>query len=317
MSGEHVPAERMRGPSVEFREIVTIRSEEPVLARLRLRLQAGTVTVLMGPSGSGKTTLVRHLVGLLPPDSGTILVGDRQVWELPQSELAELRKSFGVLLGGSTLFDSSVFSSFTVLDNVAYPLRLAGLDEELVAQLAARQLEEFDLTDVAELMPNELAARVRRRVALAAVLVADRHLVVLDDPDLGMDKMHVEKIVHSILQAHARTRATFLITTHDVSLARALGQHLAILVNGRIVAEGDPATLLYGVEDGEEFDRRFRIMDYIGPPDLETLRATREKQSRVIVFDPLMLMLFAVIAVMFVMLILVGKLAPGPFWPGS
>lgn len=310
---DRTTAESGAAPAVEFDNVFTVRGDEPVLAGFRLRLRPGKVTVLLGPSGCGKTTVVRHLVGLLPPDSGAIVVGDRPVWDLSPSALTELRQGFGVLLGGSTVYDGSVFSSLTVFDNIAYPLRVAGVDEEVVGSRVMRQLDEFDLTKEVDLLPDALPARARRRLALAAVLVADRRLVVLDDPDSGMDQVHRDRIIRSILNAHACTGATVLITTHDVELARALGNHTAILINGRVVAEGDPAELLDGVEDGKEFDRRFRVMDYLGPPDLDSIRRAQERHGRTIVFDPILVMHLTVAAVLLAILALTAKIAPGSF----
>lgn len=311
MNGQSLyPMEPGRVPSVEFRDISTIIGDQPLFAHLNLCVEPGRITVLMGPSGSGKTTLVRHLAGLSRPNSGQILVGDKMMWELNPNELTELRKSTAVLLGGSTIFDSSVYGSMTVFENVATPLMQIGLGEELVTTRTWRQLQEFHLTEMAELLPAQLAARTRRRVALAATLVADRPLVVLDDPDSAVDKLHSDQIISSILGAQARTGGTFLVTTHDVSLARALGHDLAILVNGRIAASGDPAELLYGVDSGEEFDWRYRISDYLGPPDLTTVRAVIEKKRRTIVFDPVILAFFATIAMTLAIFLALLDLGP-------
>jgi ABC-type transporter Mla maintaining outer membrane lipid asymmetry ATPase subunit MlaF len=296
--------------TVSLSEISTGYGEDPVLHRLSLELPPGRVTVLMGPSGCGKTTLVRHLVGLLPPGRGRVLIDGQDLADLLPAELNRLRRDFGVLLGGSTLFDSSIFRSQTVWENVAFPLRQLRLGETEVGRRSWAQLERFDLIDVAASRPDELAARTRRRVALAAALVGDPRLVVLDDPDTGMDGVHEDRIAGEILAAHRRTGATFLVTTHSVTTARRIGQHLAILVNGRIVTAGDPAELLDGVDSGEEFDRRFRIMDHLGPPKPAMVT---DRAERTFVYDPLVLAFFLVIAALLAWILLVGDPAPSPF----
>lgn len=300
------------GWDVRLVEVSTTYDDTPVLGRLSLDMPPGRVTVLMGPSGCGKTTVVRHVVGLLRPDHGEVRFDGRDLRDLLPAELTALRRTFGVLLGGSTIFDSSLFQSQTVWENVAYPLRQLTLREAEIAERSWAQLERFDLIDVAACRPNELAARTRRRVALAAALVGDPRLVVLDDPDTGTDRVHADRIAAEILEAHRRTGATFLVTTHSVRTARLLGQHLAILVNGRIVAQGDPAELLDGVDDGEEFDRRFRIMDHLGPPEPHRV-AAGSRAERTFVYDPLVLAFFLVIAGLLAIMLLAGDPAPSPF----
>lgn len=300
-------------PSIRFEDVTTTYDEEVVLHQLRAELPAGQITVLMGASGAGKTTLVRQLVGLLRPDSGRIVIGDRSIWEIEDHELRELRDRMGVLLGGSMLFESSVFGSMSVFDNVAYPLRLRGDQEDAVRARAMWWLDTLSLADVAEAMPEELPAHARRRIAIGRALVADPPLVVIDDIDLGLDSTTAARTVRAIRETQARTGATMLVITHDIELARALDGRLAVLANGRIVANGRTAELLDGVDDAAEFDRRFRVLDGLGPPRLEFPPPKRREWT--VTFDPQLLMFAAVALAVVLLAIFILQSVDGPLGP--
>ena len=290
------------GPEISFSDVTTTLGDDSVLHRLRLDIPSGEVTVLMGASGSGKTTLVRHLVGLLRPDSGVIRVGDRSVWDQSPKALRELRAGMGVLLGGSLLFDSSVFGSLTVFENVAYPLRLRGDDENAINRTTGRWLRSLWLEDEAARLPEELPAHTRRRMALARALVADPPLIVLDDIDLGLGGGPVAtRVVSVVTAAQERTGATMVITTHNIELARAVGKRLAILANGRIVASGPTEVLLDGVRDATDFDTRFRVRDSLGPPTVGAPEA--ENRRWTISFDP-QVVATAIVCIVIVMICL-------------
>jgi phospholipid/cholesterol/gamma-HCH transport system ATP-binding protein len=263
------------GPfAVECENVTTIIGQEVVLHRLRWQVRAGATTVLMGPSGCGKTTLVRHLVGLARPGSGRVCVLGQPVWELAEARRLELGRSLAVMLGGSTLFDSSTRQSDSVLDNVTYPLRARGMDPVTARSRAwDGQLRQLDLTPVADQLPGEVAARTRRRVALAAALTADAPLFVLDDIDTAIDGEHRDAVLSAVRAARARSDATMMITTHDLDLARALADDIAVLCHGRIVASGPARQILDGVTSAADFDHRFNVMDFIGPPDQDAARA--------------------------------------------
>jgi ABC-type transporter Mla maintaining outer membrane lipid asymmetry ATPase subunit MlaF len=254
----------MDAPAIEFVDINVSRGKNRVLNRLSLTVPAGETTVIMGPSGVGKTTLMKHLLGLLGPDSGSVLIDGRSAWGMRRTEFAELCSTFGVLLGGASLYDTSIFASMSVLDNVEYPLKLGGMDPKNSREEALRSLHEFDLTAVAHSMPPTLSAGTRRRVALAKAMVGQPSLVVLDDPDTAMDVVHRAAIVRSIRSAQARG-ATILVVTHNIRLAKAIGQHLAVLVDGRIAAQGRPDELLDGVDSADDFTHRFPINEAPAP----------------------------------------------------
>lgn len=300
-------------PDIRFDDISTSLGGEVVHQRLRAELPAGQITVLMGPSGAGKTTLVRHLVGLVPPDTGRVLVGGRSVWDLDPRSLKALRAEMGVLLGGATLFEPSVFGSQTVRENLALPLRLQDTDEESIHATTAWWLRTLGLETVADQLPEQLSARMRRRVALGAAMVGDRPLIVLDDVDLGLDATTTARTVRAILTSQRRSGATMLVTTHDIELARALDGRLAVLAHGRIVANGPTRELLAGVDDAEEFDRRFHVLDWMGPPMPEIERSTG--RSRELTFDPQLVITALIAFAVILAIVLALRAAGGPFGP--
>ena len=278
-----------RGPAIDFTDVTTMIDDTPVLFRLGLHLEPGTVTVLMGPSGSGKTTLVRHLAGLVAPGRGTVTVDGVDVHAAGEAQLRRLRRGMSVLFGGPSVFESSLFGSLSAYDNLAYALDGRGLSPERVERIAMHRLREMRLHDRADTLPAELPAHGRKRLAIARTLAVEAPVLVLDELETGLDAAHAGTLVAAVREQHERTGATVLVTTHDIALARELADTVAILCHGRIVACGPPSELLHGVADADDFDRRFRISDFLGPPDPEATRAELDgprRGSRTIELDP-------------------------------
>ncbi|MBO0878186.1 MAG: ATP-binding cassette domain-containing protein, partial [Pseudonocardia sp.] len=255
-------------PEVELDGITTILGGSAVLHGLRLRVPSGRVTVLMGPSGVGKTTMIKHVLGLLEPDAGTVRIAGRNVWDASPEEWQRIHRRQGAMLGGHTLYTTSVFASMTVLDNLTYTLNALGVPEAQRQERAMARLREVHLAEHADLLPEELPSHAAKRLALARALVADAPLTILDEIDIGLDSEHQAGMLAAVRGLHERTGCTLLITTHTLELARTMADQLAILVNGRIVAAGPPEEVLAGVHSTEDFDRRFEFSDFVGPPRL-------------------------------------------------
>lgn len=313
-----VPAIEIIPPEVEIDNVTTILDDTAVLHQLRLVIPSGQVTVLMGPSGVGKTTMIKHIVGLLEPSGGTVRIGGRDIWDLGKEDLREVRKGIGAMLGGHNLFSTSIFSSYTVLQNLIYSLEAQGVPHGQRHDRAMARLREMDLVEEADRKPDELPAHANKRLALARALVADAPLTVLDEIDVGMDAAHSAAMVDGIRGLRERTACTLLITTHTLSLAREIADNLAIMVNGRIVAFGPPEEVLEGVESTEDFDRKFEFSDYQGPPRLEDAEAAaerrrpKEREEHSISFDPQLVIIAVVAIILITAVILALKLfAPG------
>jgi ABC-type transporter Mla maintaining outer membrane lipid asymmetry ATPase subunit MlaF len=285
-------------PTVEFVGVSMAFGGETVLDELSLTVPAGRTTVVMGPSGVGKTTLVRTLLGLYVPESGTVLVDGRAVADMGVDELNDLRRGMGVLLGGSQVYDSSLFGSISVFENVAYPLRAAGQPAPAADSRTWALLHEFGLADAAERLPVALSAGERRRVALAKALVADPPLLVLDDPGPAVDLLNRDGILRSIERHRRSSGATCVLITHDVDLARKLGDELAVLLDGRVVAAGAPGELLDGVLTAEDFDSRFGFSGHFlqSAPAVVAASARRARRQGLVEAWILMAVLLAIVA---------------------
>ncbi len=269
--------DRSAAPGMRLTGITTVIDDSPVLHRLGLDVPAGEITVVMGPSGAGKTTVVRHLTGLLEPDRGTVEIGGRDVWGSGPDGLREIRNGMGVLLGGSSLFDSSLFASLTAYENLDYVLKHHGFGEADRERRAMAMLHDLELDGVASSLPDAMPAHARRRLGLARALVADRPALILDDIDVCLDAAHSPRILAALAGWRERTQGTLLLTTHNIRLARELGDHLASLCNGRIITTGSAAELLNGIDSNEDFDHRFRVSDFLGPPRMADILADRDR----------------------------------------
>jgi phospholipid/cholesterol/gamma-HCH transport system ATP-binding protein len=266
-------------PGVRLEGITTVVDDAPVLHRLTLDVPPGVVTVLMGPSGSGKTTLIKHITGMLEPDRGTVTVGGRNVWEADPAGLREIRKTMSVMLGGSSVFDTSLFGSLSAFENLNYSLKAHDVPEKERDRRGMQMLADVGLGDKAADLPDALPAHARKRLALARALVCDTPLVILDDIEAGLDSAHAAKMISAIEKWRERTNGTVLLTTHDIKLAREFGENLAILGNGRIVTSGEASELLDGVDSSDEFDRRFAVSDLWGPLDMNEVQRSLDDDA--------------------------------------
>jgi phospholipid/cholesterol/gamma-HCH transport system ATP-binding protein len=261
-------------PEVVIENMTTIIDDQPVLYRLDLTIPAGETTVLMGPSGVGKSTLIKHIVGLLRPDGGSIRIGDRDVWSASPREWEKIYRDVGAMLGGSFLVTSSTFASLSALDNLIFTLEALGVPLEQRRDRALARLRELDLEEYADHTPSQLAAHATKRLALARALVTDAPFVILDEVEVGLDKNHSDQIIAAVRALRERTGCTLLITTHDLDLAQTLADKLAIMVSGQVVRTGSPKELLDGISSTEDFDQVYQFSRETGPINLgEALRA--------------------------------------------
>lgn len=304
-------------PEVVVDDVTTILDESVVMHHLRLVVPPGEITVLMGPSGVGKTTLIKHVVGLLEPSGGTVRIGGKDIWEMNKEQLREVRKGIGAMLGGQNLFNTSIFSSYTVLENLTYTLESHGVSPQECHDRAMARVRELNLIEMFDRKPEALPAHANKRLALARALVVDAPFTVLDEIDVGLDAEHSAAMMNGVRSLRERTGCTLLMTTHNLSLARELADNLAIMVNGRIVAFGPPDEVLEGIESTEDFDRKFEFSDFQGPPRMEDAEAAAErlrpKDPKTLKFDPQML----IIAVVAIVLITAVFLALKVFVPGT
>jgi phospholipid/cholesterol/gamma-HCH transport system ATP-binding protein len=213
--------------------------ENQVLKGITLAIPPGQTYVVLGGSGSGKTVLMKHVIGLLKPDRGTVSVNGVEISALDGKALTEARQVFGMVFQGAALFDS-----MTVFENVAFPLRERGgqLPAEEVRRRCLEKLQVVDLGE-AELdrFPAELSGGMRKRVALARALVSDPKVVLYDEPTTGLDPITTDYVDGMILAAKQKLGITSMVISHDVASAFKVADRLAVLYDGHLAAEGTPA----------------------------------------------------------------------------
>jgi phospholipid/cholesterol/gamma-HCH transport system ATP-binding protein len=193
----------------------------------------------VGPSGTGKSVLLKHLIGLLRPDSGSVRVDGENLWELDSLEQNRVRKKFGMSFQEGALFDS-----MSVFDNVAFPLRRSGRKPREVRDRVRECLEIVHLPDVSEKRPAELSGGMRRRVGFARAIAHQPEILLFDEPNTGLDPIMTDIIDGVILEMRERLHATIVTITHNIPSARKIGDRIALLFSGKILYEAPPDEFL-------------------------------------------------------------------------
>jgi phospholipid/cholesterol/gamma-HCH transport system ATP-binding protein len=248
--------------AVEFIDVHKAFGRNQVLRGLNMGLPEGKISMIIGPSGTGKSVCIKHIVGLLYPDEGDVIVHGRSVPSLPDQELFELRKKFGVLFQ-----DGALFGSLNLYDNVAFPLRQhTEKSDEEIAEIVNRRMREVGLGGEGAKMPNELSGGMRKRAGFARALVLDPEIVLFDEPDSGLDPVRTALLCELIKEVHAENGGCYCVITHDIMSARRVAEHLCVLWKGRIVESG-PAEDLFASEN--PFVRQFLSGASAGPLGME------------------------------------------------
>lgn len=212
---------------------------QPVLRGVDLEVPDGSITVIIGRSGGGKSVFLKHLIGLLRPDSGRIEVNGVDFARLRGRALDEVRKRYGVVFQGGALFDS-----MSCRENVAFPLRektrLAPAD---IAKQVDAALERVGLAGIGDKYPEEVSGGMRKRVAFARALVTEPEIVFFDEPTTGLDPVLVNTIHRLIQDLHQRSRFTAVMVSHEIPEVFELADRVGMLHEGRIVEIGPPAAI--------------------------------------------------------------------------
>jgi len=221
-----------------------------VLDGVTCRIPKGEITVLMGPSGTGKSVTLRHVVGLLAPDAGDIIVEGQHVPKLNERDLLALRRSIGMLFQ-----DGALFSSMNLFDNVAFPLRQhTKLAEGKVREIVMQRLQEVGLAGAEKRMPNELSGGMRKRAGFARALVMEPKILLFDEPDSGLDPVRTTLLCDLIREINDKYKATSIVVSHDVGAVRRFADNIGILYKGKMRHFGTKAE----IEDSpDEFVKQF------------------------------------------------------------
>jgi len=221
---------------IEIQDLSKSFDGHHVLRGVNLRILKGETVTILGGSGTGKSVLLRLITGLAKPDAGTIMIGDRDIVPLKESELYPIRRRVGMLFQGGALFDS-----LTAGENVAYPLRShLKLSETEVWDVVREKLRLVGLEGVDGLMPSNLSGGMKKRVALARAIASDPEIVLYDEPTTGLDPANTKRICHLIRDLQRLLGVTSVVVTHDLDSAHRVSDRLALLSGGRIVMMGTP-----------------------------------------------------------------------------
>jgi len=221
---------------IEVRDLKKSFGTTRVLDGVSLEAQTGESIVIIGRSGGGKSILLKHLIGLLQPESGQVLIDQQPIVGMNERQLLQVRRKFGMLFQSAALFDS-----LTVAENISFVLRREG---KLTVTEMSRKVDEalamVDLSGTGDVKPAELSGGMRKRVGLARAIVYEPEIVLYDEPTTGLDPVVADSIDRLILRVCEQLKVTTVVVTHDMRSARRLGQRILMLHEGRIYASGTP-----------------------------------------------------------------------------
>jgi phospholipid/cholesterol/gamma-HCH transport system ATP-binding protein len=205
-----------------------------VLNGLDLTIPEGVISAVLGPSGTGKSVLLQHVIGVMRPDAGDVLIRGRALGRMSRSEILSLRREIGVMFQ-----DGALFSAMSVYENVAFPLRQhTDADESEVRDVVEHHLRSVGLGDAAHRMPGELSGGMRKRAGLARALVLNPGIVLCDEPDSGLDPVRTALLGDLLVEQHAQYGGTMVVVTHNVMLARRIADHMSVIWRGEVLESG-------------------------------------------------------------------------------
>ncbi len=205
-----------------------------VLDGVDLDIEKGKITVILGRSGEGKSVLIKHIIGLLKPDEGRILLEGQEISSMNERDWGEVRKRFGMLFQGAALFDS-----MTVGENVGFALKEhTELADEDIMKVVGEKLRRVGLVGVEHMMPAELSGGMKKRVGLARAIVMDPEIVLFDEPTTGLDPIMSDSIADLVLDTQRSLQTTYILITHDIPFTYKIADKIAMLHEGRIIEQG-------------------------------------------------------------------------------
>jgi phospholipid/cholesterol/gamma-HCH transport system ATP-binding protein len=256
------PAEPVK-PAIEVRDVTKIYGSRKILDKINLDVLEGETLVVMGGSGSGKSTLLRLMIGNVTPEGGEIIGLGRNICAMGEAELAQYRKSIGVLFQSGALFNS-----MTVAENVALPLREhTDLPEETIEIIVKIKLEQVGLRESAERLPAELSGGMKKRAGLARAMVLDPKVLFYDEPSAGLDPVTSAEIDQLIIDLNKKLGITSVVVTHEMDSAFRIADRMVLLDRGKFVVSGTPDEMrnsteplvrqfIHGLTEGPLTDRR-------------------------------------------------------------
>lgn len=209
---------------------------QKVLQGIDLRIPRGKITVIIGPSGCGKTSILRHMIGLLKPEEGRVVVDGVDLTRLDHVQMNKLRRRFGMLFQHGALFDS-----MSVYQNVSFGLREhTDLKKPDIERIVREKLKMVGLENIERKMPSELSGGMRKRVGLARAIAMDPEIILYDEPTTGLDPIMTEAIDNLILDTQRKMDVTSVVISHDIVSTFHVADQVAMVYQGKIVEVGEP-----------------------------------------------------------------------------
>ena len=236
----------MDTPLIEFRDVTKHFGSRTVLERVNLQIYAGQVTTIIGLSGAGKSVLLKHIIGLIKPDEGTILLRGKPLTEMNKNEMSATLAQMSYMFQDNALFDS-----MTVYENIALPLReTTNLGETEIDRRVMARIEQTELGDAAQKYPSELSGGMQKRAALARALVTDPQVVLFDEPTTGQDPVRKNTILSMIAEYQRKFGFTAVLVSHEIPNVYFISNRILALYDRTVVFQGTP-------EELENFDHPF------------------------------------------------------------
>ncbi len=221
---------------IEIKNLEKHLSGHKVLDKLNLKIEKGKTYVIIGRSGCGKSVLLKHIVGIMKPDSGGVLIGGKEINKLTETELGQIRLKIGMVFQGGALFDS-----MTVGENVGFGLiEHQQLDKKEIEKRVGQSLNMVGLFGVEDLMPSQLSGGMKKRVALARAICITPDIILYDEPTTGVDPITADVINNLIRDLHDKLGVTSIVVTHDMKSAYKVADRIAMLYKGKIIVDGSP-----------------------------------------------------------------------------
>jgi len=228
-----------RAPAIRFEHVSKAFGHLKVLDDVSFEISPGTAFCLLGRSGTGKSVTLKHIIGLLKPDKGRVYVEEEDITELDSRELTRVRLRMGFLFQNAALFDS-----ISVGENVAFTMRRnTKHSDSTIREIAERKLAEVGLDGQYDKMPASLSGGMRKRAGLARALALDPPILLVDEPSAGLDPITSREIDSLLMRLKSKQGVTLVVVTHNIPSARRLGDELAMLQEGRIIARGSVSDL--------------------------------------------------------------------------
>lgn len=226
----------MKEPLIQFQNVFKKFGDQPVLQGTDLSIFQGEVATIIGKSGAGKSVLLKHIIGLIEPDSGKILFRGKPLSEMNNRAKRKLKHKLSYMFQSTALFDS-----LDIFDNIALPLRERGsFSEQEVHRRVKEKMKQLDLGGIDHKFPSEISGGMKKRVALARALVTDPEIILFDEPTTGLDPIRKATVHHMISEYQQKFGFTGVMVSHEIPDIFYISQRVAMLNEGRIVFEGTP-----------------------------------------------------------------------------